>query len=202
MLQNIRKTVLCLIALLPFVCLSACVESCGDKNPHTKTHKSQLPQVKAAPEFSAENYDGNTFRSSSMKGNVWLASFMFTTCAGVCPVMNGHLSDVQKEFMKDSLKFVSISVDPDNDTREALAQYAKNYGAVSGKWFLVRMPIAEVRKLSVEGFLLSDPIEPSNHSPRYVLVDKQGQIRAYYDSMDSAKVQEMRSSIKDLLAEE
>ncbi|MBL7999900.1 MAG: SCO family protein [Candidatus Kapabacteria bacterium] len=188
------------LALALSVLCSSVFLSC-DKTETNKHASSDLPVVKSAPQFSGENFDGRTFTSTSLKGSVWIASFMFTTCGGVCPVMNGHQSALQNEYSPKGVRFVSVSVDPDNDTREALTAYAATYGIAPGSdvWYMLRMPIDSVRSLSVKGFLLSDPVEPSAHSPRFVLIDKEQNIRGYYDSMDSSKVRQLRLDIQKLI---
>ncbi|MFN8367361.1 MAG: SCO family protein [Candidatus Kapaibacterium sp.] len=194
--KSIGSFAFCLIVLL----ISTTIHSCNEPKQNLE-YKSELPEVKSAPVFTAENSDGTTFNSSSLKGNVWVASFMFTSCSGVCPVMNGRQSTLQQEYSKSNVKFVSISVDPETDTKEVLDDYAKEYNANPYSWFFVRMPLDSVRGLAVKGFMVSDPVEPSAHSPRFILVDKKGMIRGYYDSMDSVKVQELRNSISSLLKE-
>jgi len=195
-LINVVKTVVLFTLIITTIVLLSCNEP--GKNVE---FRSNLPEVKNAPTFLGENYDGKRFQSSSLKGSVWIASFMFTSCQGVCPVMNGHLENIQKQYSDSNVKFVSISVDPEVDTREVLKTYASSYHANPSSWFMVRMNIESVRNLAVKGFLVSDPIEPSAHSPRFILVDKRGVIRGYYDSMDSAKVTELRTSVSSLLKE-
>lgn len=154
-----------------------------------------LPVIKAAPAFKGMDQNGNDVQSSHLAGRIWVASFMFTSCQGVCPVMNGTLHDIQEMIKDADLRFVSFTVDPETDSREVLADYGKRYGADDKRWIFVRMDKDSVRKLSKDGFLLSDPSEPSAHSSRYVLVDSQNNIRGYYDCMDSSKVAEMKRDI-------
>lgn len=162
---------------------------------------SSLPIIKEAPHFQGIDAQGEMFVSDKLKGNVWVASFMFTACQGVCPVMNGNLRDFQLGLAGTNVKFVSLTVDPTTDTPEVLAQYAEQYKAEKDRWSFVRMSLDSVRQLCVKGFLLTDPVEPSAHSPRYVLVDQTNMIRGYYDSMDSAQVVKFKTDVKRLLSE-
>lgn len=183
--------------LYVFMCVSLVVGCTKPKDDPNSA--SMLPVIKPAPEFVGENSEGKTFSSSSLKGKIWLASFMFTNCGGVCPVMNGRQEKLQAEYAKKGVHFVSITVDPANDSREVLAEYAKQYHADLNAWNFVRMEQDKMRKLAVEGFLVSDPIQPSDHSPRFILVDKKFNIRGYYDSMDSMKVELLKQDINKLL---
>ena len=65
--------------------------------------------------------------------------FMFTSCTGVCPVMSrtfAHLQDWLGDRLGRDVYLISISVDPENDTPEKLAEYAARYKAKPGWYFL------------------------------------------------------------------
>lgn len=151
----------------------------------------ELPRIKQAPEFTVTNYDGQQLSSEQLRGRPWIASFMFATCQGVCPVMNRQVADLQQRFGQ-YVRFVSFSVDPETDSFPVLAAYAREYGALPGVWFITRTRLDSVRMLSRDGFLLSDPKSPDLHSSRMVLVDELGQIRGYFDSLDTADVARLR----------
>ncbi len=194
-----------LVAALLFVGSIVIVTQGCTKESNASKGKSALdsilPIVKAAPRVVGTDAWGRPFDSEQLKGSVWLASFMFSSCQGVCPVMNGNLREFQLGLAGTNVKFVSLTVDPNTDTPEVLQDYARQYNAEKDRWYFVRMSLDSVRELSVKGFLLSDPVEPAAHSPRYVLVDQTNQIRGYYDSMDSAKVQQLRVDIGRLVQE-
>jgi protein SCO1/2 len=60
-----------------------------------------------------------------------ILNFIFTSCGAICPVMSTTFSQVQKALgpERNAVRMVSISIDPDFDTPEALKIYAKRYGA-------------------------------------------------------------------------
>lgn len=186
---------------LGFLGVSSCSRSGDDGSKNEVRRDSSLPVIKEAPFFSGIDQQGSVLRSNQLLGKIWIASFMFTSCQGVCPVMNGELQKVQREFESFDIRFVSFTVDPETDSQQALAEYGKRYSADVRRWSFVRMNIDSVRSLSKTGFLLSDPFEPSAHSSRYVLVDKKNRIRGYYDCMDSVKVVELKRDIRILQQE-
>lgn len=151
----------------------------------------ELPQIKKAPSFVVTNYDGTLLSSEQLQGRPWVASFMFASCQGVCPIMNGYIAELQRE-VGGAVRFVSFSVDPENDSLPVLAAYARQYGARDGVWYITRTTLDSVRAISRDGFLLSDPKTPDLHSSRLVLVDERGMIRGYYNSLDSADVATLR----------
>ncbi|MFN4768775.1 MAG: SCO family protein [Candidatus Kapaibacterium sp.] len=201
-----RRRMLMTFVIASTVGLSACTRegqgSVVEKGGQgTSVEQTSLPVIKEAPSFSGIDQSGKAFRSAELKGSMWIASFMFSECQGVCPVMNSTLGDIQELYGIPDLRFVSITVDPQTDTPEILAEYAKSYKADLQRWSFVRMEKDSVRALSVRGFLLSDPVEPSAHSSRYVLVDRQFRIRGYYDCLDSAKVSELKADIERIRSE-
>jgi len=60
-----------------------------------------------------------------------IMNFIFTSCGAICPVMSTTFSEVQKALgpERNAVRMVSISIDPEHDTPEALKIYAKRYGA-------------------------------------------------------------------------
>ena len=90
----------------------------------------ELPVIGQIPAFDLIDQDGEQFTLDDLKGNVWLADFIFTTCAGPCPIMTERMSTVQRDLIGiDKLQFVSFTVNPDYDTPEVLKKYAKRFDA-------------------------------------------------------------------------
>jgi protein SCO1/2 len=96
-----------------------------------------------------------------------------------------------------SYRIVSFSVDPEKDTPQRLASYAKEYGVRPEHWSFLTGPMDQVSKTVVEGFKIAMgkvPLQGSDgsnspgaifdilHGEKFVLVDRQGRIRGYYDS--------------------
>lgn len=79
------------------------------------------------------------FYTDLLKGRIVLISFFYTNCTDVCPILMPNLGEVQRllgdRFGRDVF-FVSISVDPEDDTPEAIKEYAERFGARPG-WTLL-----------------------------------------------------------------
>lgn len=60
-----------------------------------------------------------------------IVNFIFTSCPEICPVMTGTQLQLQRLLRHDPARplFVSITLDPDQDTPEVLAEYAQRFGA-------------------------------------------------------------------------
>ncbi len=200
-MKNFNK---CLLLNLWLLVIVSALNSCSkqEENSYQQQVKQtiDLPKVKPAPNFTGVNFDGTTFSSESLKGKVWLASFMFTSCGDICPKLNSQLSALYGEFKEYSnIRFVSITVDPENDTPDVLKKYAERYGAKPNKWAFLRMPIDTVKNLSLEGFRIASLNAPLDHSKRVVLIDEEGQIRGYYDGLDTQEVDKLRIALKQML---
>lgn len=134
---------------------------------------------------------------------VTIYDFIFTRCAGSCPLMSHQLSKFSKELAGvKGLRFVSISVDPGYDTPAVLREYKTHY-TNDPRWSLLTGDRQAIIDLSVKDFHLAaaDPPKgtPSQvlHSSKFVLVDRKGQIRGYYD-FDAAD--QMLKLVKDARA--
>jgi protein SCO1/2 len=187
-----------------FLVLSACTKTdTKPDKPASQKIRSALPDIKSAPTFSGTTQQATMFQSASLKGSVWLSYFFFTSCGGPCPAMNARVETIQKEFSAQNLKFVGISVDPDTDTPTALQAYAKRYHADSTRWTMLQMPMDSVKSVAVQGFMLAQGAEnePNLHSTRFVVVDKRGVIRGYFDGLDENEIPKLRKAIKELLEE-
>ncbi len=68
-----------------------------------------------------------------------MLNFIFTSCSTICPVMASTFSEVHRAFeaAEDEVpSLISISIDPERDTPERLASYAKQFGASDSWYFL------------------------------------------------------------------
>lgn len=89
-------------------------------------------------DLAAVNQAGQSVKLSDLKGKVWLVAEFFAICPH-CAVRNGEeLRKIYDEF-KDHPDFhiVCISVDPENDNAEKLADYGKALGADPAKWWFL-----------------------------------------------------------------
>jgi cytochrome oxidase Cu insertion factor (SCO1/SenC/PrrC family) len=135
---------------------------------------------------------------------VWIADFIFTHCGGPCPAMSTRMAGLQKS-LPDEIGLLSVSVDPVRDSPEVLARYAKQYEARPGRWLFVTGPKDAILSLLIRGFKVPAVITPDApsvtrvaHSSRFVLVDKEGRLRGYYDSDDETELAKLARAAKRL----
>jgi protein SCO1/2 len=166
-----------------------------------------LNQYGSVPDFSLTERNGSNINLGQLRGKVWVADFMYTSCTDTCPLQTAMMAKLQEEFAgKPDLQLVSFSVDPERDTPEALTTYAARYRADTKRWYFLTGQRDRILRLVQEGFHLAvaalpDGSEPSGtipHSPRFVLIDKQARIRGYYDSRELEAFVRLKNDIETL----
>lgn len=143
-----------------------------------------------AGQFSLTDQTGAPFGSAELRGKTWIAAFFFTRCPTVCPKITKRMKDLQDtaKAKRVDVRFVSISVDPENDTPAVLTEYAKKNQIDTKSWTLLTGDYDTVKKTVLEGFkvALDGKADAAAedfgilHGSHLVLVDKNGQIRGYY----------------------
>lgn len=159
-----------------------------------------LPVLGAVTPFDLINQDDVAFTNSDVTGRVWVADFIFATCSGPCPTMTSRMRDLHHRFAgRDDLRFVTITVNPDQDTPEVLRDYARRFDADTRQWHFLTGTSEAIHRLAVDGFHLGSVEEPVFHSTSFVLVDGTGQIRGYYDGLKEREVHQLAADLKRLL---
>ncbi len=164
-----------------------------------------LPVLGTVGEFKLVDRSGRAVTAAELRGRPWVADFVFTRCAGICPVLSTAMSRLQRTT---SVRLVSVSVDPAHDTPEVLRAYAERYGATGDRWLFLTGPREEIYRLVRDDFRLAiseappeqkvDPGELVTHSDRLVLVDGEGRIRGYYHGTDDAEVWRLLADVATL----
>jgi len=162
------------------------------------------------PDFSLVERSKRTINLHDLRGKIWIANFIFTTCTETCPTQSAALAGLQSDLdLKGKIQLVSITVDPKRDTPEVLSQYASRFGAHPEQWYFLTGNKEEIYRLAQEGFRLSAvPVPDSTHNPvfihssRLVLVDAEAKIRGYYESNDNKSLQKLTHDIELILSQD
>ena len=169
-----------------------------------------LPILGKIPDFSLVGSDGAPVTARDLEGAPWVANFIFTTCAGVCPLMSAQMARLQEELPDDSpVRLLSFTVDPAHDTPEVLRAYAERFNARPERWLFVTGEPQQIYTLAKDGFHLGAGELPDYaperddgpffHSSRLALVDAQRRIRGYYEGAESAQVDRLQKDLAHLL---
>jgi len=161
-----------------------------------------LPIYSNLPSFVLTERNGRPLGLNDLRGKVWVADFFFTTCPGPCPRMSARMADLQKRLADNpEIRLVSITVDPCTDTPAVLSDYALRFQARSDRWYFLTGNKSDIHRLAKEGFLVGGVDDVLLHSTRFMLVDRMGRLRGYYDSADEESMAELLAHARVLLKE-
>ncbi|HEY2986113.1 MAG TPA: SCO family protein [Candidatus Binatia bacterium] len=162
------------------------------------------------PPFSLVDRSGKEIQLSDLLGKVWIADLIYTHCPDTCPVQSAEMKTLQDKFAREAdLRLVSITVDPKRDTPPVLDEYAARFGADPARWFFLTGKEEAILRLAKEGFRLPAAEIPvpkresggatHAHSPRFVVVDRNGEIRGYFSALEKESLVRLRRTVEFLL---
>lgn len=158
-------------------------------------------------DFSFTTQDKETLSLKDLKGEWWIADFMFTNCTTVCLPMTSNMSKLQDKMKEEKLdaQLISFSVDPEHDTPKVLKEYAASYQADLSNWsFLTGYDFQTIKELSIKSFqsLLEKPPEGTDqvtHGTSFLLVNPEGEVIKRYSGVDSKSIDKIMSDLKIVL---
>ncbi len=178
-------------------------------------NNTPMAVIGKVPSYQLTNQDGKLISDEDFKGKVYVVEFFFTTCPTICPEMNENMTKIQDEFFGNpNFGIASFSINPEYDTPEILAAYAKKHGISHTNWHLLTGERDAIFELANQGFNLYAAYNPKvkgnfEHSGYFALINKQGEIvsrldeygnpKGYYDGLDPKDLNMLKSDIKKLL---
>jgi protein SCO1/2 len=149
---------------------------------------SRLPVIDTMPSFELVDAAEMPVRSSQLRGEVLLVGFVFTTCNGSCPATTHRMAKIhdalkERGLLKEGVRFLSITLDPDRDQPAKLRDYMRLYDLDAPSWQFLTGPPAEVKKVHAAWGMWAKPAANGqlDHPSRVYLVDRQGRIREIYN---------------------
>ncbi len=158
------------------------------------------------PSYEFTDQSGSSITNETFEGQIYITDFFFTSCPTICPRMKSQMKRVYNAFEKNSdVSFLSHSIDPAYDNVERLKEFSDKLEIEASKWHMVtgnRDSIFNMAKYYMVTALV-DPMAPGGyaHSGHFVLVDKKGLIRGYYDGTEELDVNRLIDDINKLLLE-
>lgn len=160
--------------------------------------------IEAVSQFSFSNQEGAIVDQDFVKNKIWVANYFFTHCPSICPRMSTNMADLQKQFAKEEdIRFISFSCDPERDSVSLLKEYADRYHINSAQWQLATGNKTELYRFARKQLQIvatdGDGGEGDFiHSQNFVLIDKNGFVRGYYDGTDEAHIAQLIKDIEKL----
>ena len=154
-------------------------------------------------DFKLTNQNGKEITQANYKDKIYVADFFFTTCQDICPVMTKNMCQLQEELKNDNqILLLSHTVIPEVDTVEQLKEYAVENNVDDSKWNLVTGDKKQIYELARKSYLA---VEDSNyneydmiHTENFMLIDKEKQIRGFYDGTNSEDINRLLKDIEIL----
>ena len=154
-------------------------------------------------DFNLTNQNGKEITQANYKDKIYVADFFFTTCQDICPVMTKNMYQLQEELKNDNeVLLLSHTVIPEVDTVEQLKEYAIENNVDDSKWNLVTGDKKQIYELARKSYLA---VEDSNfnefdmiHTENFMLIDKEKQIRGFYDGTNSEEINRLLKDIEIL----
>jgi protein SCO1 len=147
-----------------------------------------LPEIGPAPPFALISQDGKPVSLAGLRGEVVAVSFFFAGCSSICPLLTQKLVDVQNALGDDfgrKVRFVSITLDPENDTPDVLKNYAAGWNAKPSGWSFLTGPPAIVQQVvdCYGVFAARNADGLIDHTLLTSIVDPRGMLRVQYIGM-------------------
>lgn len=170
--------------------------------------------------FSFINQLGDTVHLYDIKGKAIVIDLFFTKCGSICPRLTNNMAKMQQSFITGGnvrqkldtsvVQFISLSIDPENDSVNVLKDYANRYQVNPDNWWLLtgnRDTIYDYifNELKIDK-LSKEPVTPDfPHTSRFVLLDKnyvvRGRLEEPYSGLDTQSLVTLARDIGLLMLE-
>ena len=151
--------------------------------PPTLDSGTTLPEPRRIGDFSLVDQHGRPFGRDALEDRWSLVFTGFTHCPDLCPTTLALLASVRSRVPGEGLQFVFVSVDPERDTPERIANYLAHFdarlvGATGTRMEIERftksLGLAQMRNPGVGGDYTVD------HSAALVLIDPRARVTGYF----------------------
>ena len=165
--------------------------------------------------ISLVNQLGDTITMNQLRGKIVVADFFFTHCPSICPYLTRNMKTLQDALKtKDDTRkidtpfihFLSFSVDPERDSVTALKKYADHFGVNHDMWWLLTGPKKTIYDFALKevklGLQDGEGVDSNFiHTPKFVVIDKQGIVRGYYNGLDTTALSKLSEDVTFLMLE-
>ncbi len=181
----------------------------GALKRHDETKVIAPDQPRRLENFAFTDENGREVTRADVRGKILAVSFLFTSCSLTCPEVSKRMAEIQKlTDTNDDVRLLSFTVDPRTDTPTVLAKWGARFGADTNRWSLLTGDKAQLHWLIGTSFLATETNNPFNSMPgnfggteRIAVVDKHGNIRAFFDGLRVGTSEAVVAEIKKIQKE-
>ncbi|WP_114790369.1 SCO family protein [Niabella yanshanensis] len=164
----------------------------------------KLEPISKVARFQFTNQDGRAVTNKDVDGKVYVAEFFFTTCPGICPMMNDNMKQVYEKFKNEpDFRILSYTCDPQTDSAARLKVYADSLKVDTRKWIFLTGRKDSLYKMARFSYSIDDPknnlanIEDDFlHSQFWALVNRKGEVMAVYDGLEKREINGLMKDIE------
>ena len=154
-------------------------------------------------DFELINQNGQKITQEFYSNKIYVADFFFTTCQDICPIMTKNMYKLQEELKNDNdVLFLSHTVIPEVDTVQQLKKYSIENKVNDSKWNLVTGDKKQIYDLARKSYLAVEDTEYGDldmiHTENFMLIDKERQIRGFYDGTNDFEIEKLLEDIEIL----
>ena len=166
----------------------------------------KLEPISRVGPFNFTNQDGKSFTNKDVAGKIYVVEYFFTTCPGICPMMNDNMKQVYEKY-KDNPDFLILShtCDPKTDSAAKLKRYADSMGVNTNQWVFLTGRKDSLYNMARLSYTIDDPANNFTsieddflHTQFWALVSRNGDVLKIYDGL---KQKEISKLIKDIAKE-
>jgi protein SCO1 len=153
------------------------------------------------------NQMGKRVALNDLRGKVLVINFFFTRCPSICPGLTRNMKKLQNSFKKNDsiVQFISISVDPVNDSVERLRKYADKFEVNHDSWWFVtgnKKDIYDFAFAELKASIADVNVDTAFiHTENFFLLDSSRIVRGWYNGFDSVKQAQLARDIPTLMLE-
>jgi len=169
---------------------------------------SAFDSIHRIPPFRVLDQDSAVITESTVDGKIYVASFFFTACKGICPRMTYNLLKLSERFREErDVCFLSHSVLPEEDSVPALKLYAKHHQISTERWHLLTGNRDSIYRLARREYFAGDTIGYNQagdqflHTENFILVDRYRRIRGVYNGTLEIEIDRLEEDIRTLMKE-
>lgn len=162
-----------------------------------------LPVLDQIESFELEDVHKDKYVSKNDK--IKLVSFFYTNCPDVCPLTMMDFKSLQNQLKDEglfghSVELISITLDPEHDTKEVIRNYAQSFDTDPSGWKWLRGTQNETKTVATDFQMQYQKIEGDyfTHTVTMYLIDEENQLRALYDMASPNKSVNKEKIVKDI----
>lgn len=167
--------------------------------------KSNLPaDLRRLNDFSLIDQSGQSLARQSLANKYTVVGFFFARCSGICPMVTAQVKKLSQKIPDQrDLVFLSVSVDPENDSADVLTNYKARFSASQKNWYFLtgaKDTIYELARKTFNADVVTQSRADGNtnflHTENLYLLDKQSYLRGIYRTRGGMDLDKLVNDLK------